>query len=59
MLDGRLHDRQRGGIDAGPVVFERTDQGRRSSKAARGERAAELEFRIRSRLDSPEYFQDG
>ena len=57
MVDDRLHDGQRRRDRPGPVVLERADERRRSREPARGERAADLEFRIRSRLDPPEQLQ--
>jgi hypothetical protein len=57
MLDDLLDDRQSARIELGPVVFERADQGWCSGESPSGERSSDLEFRIRTRLNSPEQLE--
>ena len=54
MLDEPLHDGERARLEAGPLVLQRAGQRRRPREPALGQEPADLEFRIRRRLDAGE-----
>src|SRR5438876_7803390 len=57
MLDDGLDDAERTRFERLPVVLERAVQCRGLGEPAFGEEAADLEFRVRPRFDSPEQLQ--
>ncbi len=57
MLDDRLDDRERAGLEPGAVVFKRAGERRRAGETVRREEPADLELRIDRRLDAAEQLQ--